>query len=185
MFTYHTQETAPKESLIQMEESKKDFGYVPNFHKVLAEAPATYEIYNRAFKLFFTKTTLTKLEAQVVFMTANFENNCKYCIAGHTWGMKMAKMPDDVIIALREGTPISDKKLEALRSFTKALLKTNGYVGEEKLKEFFDAGYNKRQALEILCGLAAKTISSMANALADTELDEMMKPYEWVHPDKR
>jgi len=60
-------------------------------------------------------TMLSPLEQQVVFMTANFENNCHYCVPGHTWMMKASKMPDDVIDALREGTELPDAKLQALQ----------------------------------------------------------------------
>ena len=66
--------------------------------------------------------TLSALEQQVVMMTANYENRCHYCTAGHSMLMQMAKMPDDVIEALREGTPIADPKLEELRNFAADLL---------------------------------------------------------------
>jgi len=87
MFKYHTKETAPAESQTMLDHSLQGYGFIPNFHKIMAEAPATYEMYNTAFYLFMSKTLFSKLEAQVVFMTANFHNNCTYCMAGHTWGM--------------------------------------------------------------------------------------------------
>ncbi|WP_210211317.1 MULTISPECIES: hypothetical protein [unclassified Mesorhizobium] len=43
----------------------------------------------------------------------------------------------------------------------------------------------KRQALEVLIGLAAKLISNFTNALAHTELDDPVKPLAWVHPSER
>lgn len=121
----------------------------------------------------------------MVFMTANFENNCHYCVPGHTWMMKSAKMPDDVIEALREGTDIPDAKLQALHDFTKQLLDQRGHIGDEKLDAFLSAGYTKRQALEVLTGLSSKLISNFANALAHTNVDEAMMPYDWKHPTDR
>ncbi|WP_210241183.1 hypothetical protein [Mesorhizobium sp. B3-2-1] len=50
---------------------------------------------------------------------------------------------------------------------------------------FIDAGYTKRQALEVLIGLAAKIISNFTNALAHTELYDRVKPLAWVHPSER
>jgi alkylhydroperoxidase family enzyme len=64
-------------------------------------------------------------------MTANFENNCHYCTAGHSWGMHAAKMPEDIIDALREGRPLADPKLQSLRQFAKELLVHNGHIGNE------------------------------------------------------
>ena len=185
MFTYHNTDTAPEKSRELMEQSLKGFGMVPNLHKILAEAPATYESYNTTFKLFMHDTTLSPLEQQVVFMTANFENNCRYCVPGHTWMMKSANMPDDVITALREGKSLPDPKLQALHLYTKDLLDKRGHIGDQALQEFLDAGYSQRQALEVLAGLAAKLISNFTNALAHTQLDDAMRAYDWTHPSQR
>ena len=185
MFPYHTPDTAPAASKTLLEQSQKTLGMVPNLHKILAEAPATYEAYNTTFGLFMKATSLSPLEQQVVFMTANFENNCHYCVPGHTWMMHSAKMPNDVIEALREGTEIPDIKLQALHSFTKDLLDKRGHVGDKKLEAFLNAGYSKQQALEILTGLAAKLISNFTNALAHTEPDTAFKRYAWTHPTER
>ncbi|MDW1744119.1 carboxymuconolactone decarboxylase family protein [Vibrio sp. Vb2531] len=184
-FTYYNAETAPEESKSLVEQSQKGFGMLPNLHAVLAEAPATYEAYNTAFDLFMKNTTLSPLEQQVVFMTANFENNCHYCVPGHTWMMKAGKMPDEVIEALREGTAIPDTKLQALHDFTKALLDNRGHIGDQRLQVFLGAGFTKRQALEVLTGLSAKLISNFTNALAHTEPDAPFQKFAWTHPSER
>ena len=185
MFTYYEPDTAPEESKPLMEQSLKAMKMIPNLHKILAEAPATYEAYNIAFSLFMNNTTLSPLEQQVVFMTANFENNCHYCVPGHTWMMKASKMSDDVIEALREGTELPDPKLQALHDYTKELLDKRGHIGDERLQAFLGAGYTKRQALEVLTGLSAKLISNFTNAITHTKVDEPMKAYAWIHPSER
>ncbi|MET2949822.1 carboxymuconolactone decarboxylase family protein [Vibrio owensii] len=184
-FTYYTAETAPEESKALVEQSLKGFGMLPNLHAVLAEAPATYEAYNKTFELFMKNTTLSPLEQQVVFMTSNFKNKCHYCIPGHTWMMKAGKMPDEVIEALREGTPIPDAKLQALHDFTKELLDNRGHIGDDRLQAFLDAGFTQRQALEVLTGLAAKLISNFTNALAHTQPDKPFEKFAWTHPSER
>ena len=94
-------------------------------------------------------------------------------------------MPDEVIEALREGTPIPDVKLQALHDFTKELLDNRGHIGDERLQAFLDAGFTKRQALEVLTGLSAKLISNFTNALAHTEPDAPFQKYAWTHPNER
>ncbi len=182
MFTYYTKENAPQETAPQIEQSLKNYGFLPKLHAVLAEAPAAYKAYLDTFALFENNTTLTPLEQQVVFQTANFENNCHYCMPGHSALMNLKNMPGDVIEALREGKPIKDEKLEALRSYTQLMCVKSGHLSEEELEAFLSAGYTNRQALEVLVGLAAKLISNYTNALAHTELDDISKPYAWVHP---
>ncbi len=185
MFTYHDIDTAPEASKALMEKSIANFGRLPDMHRILAEAPAAYEAYLTTMALFANKSTFTPTEQQVVFMTMNFENKCHYCIPGHTVLMKMQNISDDIIEALREGTPLADAKLEALRTYTKAVIQSRGRIGEDGLQAFLDAGYNKRQALEVLVGIAAKTISNFTNALANTRLNEVVQKYAWTHPDDR
>jgi len=185
MFTYYDLDNAPEGSKPLMEKAKAAVGMVPNLHRVLAEAPVTYEAYVTTYGLFTSKATLSPIEQQVVMMTSNFENNCHYCIPAHSFAMKRAKMPDDVIEALREGTEIQDQKLQALRTFTKDVLDKRGHVGDARLQEFLDAGFEKRHALEVIAGLAAKLISNFSNALSHVELDDVMKPMAWTHPSQR
>ena len=185
MFTYHNKDTAPAESHSLIEQSIAAYGFHPTLHQILAEAPATYHAYLETFRIFAEETTLSPLEQQVVMMTSNYENRCHYCTAGHSMLMQIMEMPADVIEALREGTPIADARLEELRSFARDLLNTRGHVGDARLQRFLDAGYNRRQALEVLTGLATKLLSNFTNALAQTELDEPVKPLAWTHPDDR
>lgn len=185
MFTSYTKENAPKESLPFIEQSLKNYGFLPKLHAILAEAPATYQAYLDTFALFEHHTSFSPLEQQVVFMTANFENKCHYCVPGHSFLMTYKGMPADVIEALREGKPINDGKLEALRTYTRLLIEKRGHVEESELKTFLSAGYTQRQALEVLVGLASKLISNYTNSLAKTELDDVSKPHAWVHPADR
>jgi alkylhydroperoxidase family enzyme len=118
-------------------------------------------------------------------MTANYENNCHYCMPGHSFLMTYKKMPAEVIEALREGKPIQDTKLEALRTYARLLIEKRGHLEEKEVQAFLAAGYTQRQALEVLVGLASKLISNYTNALAKTELDDVSKPHAWVHPKDR
>jgi alkylhydroperoxidase family enzyme len=118
-------------------------------------------------------------------MTANFENRCHYCTAGHSMLMKLSGMPEEVIEGLREGRPLADDRLEALRTYARELIERRGHVGDDALRAFLNAGFTRRQALEVLTGLAAKLISNFTNALAHTELDAPVRPYAWTHPADR
>jgi len=185
MFTYYNQESAPEASIPLLGKAKALFGMVPNLLKVFAKAPATLEAYLTTLDIFMNKSSLTPLEQQVVFMTANFENNCHYCVPGHSAMMHAANMPEDIIEALREGTELGDAKLQALHLYSKALLDKRGHIGDDKLEAFFKAGYQQQQALEVLTGLSAKLVSNFANAIIHTELDPGMGKFSWLHPNNR
>ena len=185
MFNYYTAENAPAASKAKLEHAQKSYGMIPNLHAILAEAPATYEAYTSLYQNFTQNTSLSPLEQQVVMMTSNYENNCHYCVPAHTWIMKSAEMPAQVIDALREGKELPDAKLQALSVFTKELWDNRGHVGDDKLQKFIDAGYTTKQALEIFTGMATKLISNFTNGLTKTKVDPPFQEFAWSHPSKR
>ena len=170
-FTYHTPESAPQESKPMLEGAQKSFGMIPNLHAILAEGPTTYEAYGWLYNKFTTSTSFSPLEQQVVMMTSNVENKCHYCVPAHTWIMKSAKMPEDVIEALRTSKELPDAKLQALSDFTKAMWDNRGHVSQDQLKDFLNAGYSNKHAIELMTGMACKLISNFTNGMTKTKVD--------------
>ena len=91
----------------------------------------------------------------------------------------MLGVPKNTIQALRNNTPIDDSKLEALRKFTRTVVQERGWVSEEATQAFLDTGYNKAQLLEVITGIAMKTLSNYANHIMETPVDEAFKVQEW------
>jgi AhpD family alkylhydroperoxidase len=139
-FDSYTRDTAPEASRPLLDGVKKQFGFVPNLQSIMAESPELLAAHGLLWEQ-FSKTTLTQHEQQVVFMTAIFENDCHYCMAGHTTMARGQKLGDANIEALRAGTPLPDARLEALHAFTTAVVRDRGFVADEKVQAFLDAGY--------------------------------------------
>ena len=174
--------TAPKGALDALATTKKNFGMIPNVEKVMALSPQLLSGYAHMWDLFET-TTLTSIERQVVYMTANYENECNYCTPWHTILAKKAGIAPSAIEALRSGAPLTDPKLEALRAFTRTLIANRGKASEAELQVFFfDAGYSDVQALEVILGLAIKLISNYTNSIAGTPLDPEAEHLRWEKP---
>lgn len=180
-FTRHTLETAPAAAKPILEGVQKAFGFLPNLQGHMAESPELLAGYSELWEL-FGKSTLTPEEQQVVYLTCNFENDCHYCMAGHTTLAKMIGMAPTVIQALRDGQALPDGKLEALRSFTSAVIRERGFVPDTGLDAFLAAGYSRRNVLEVVLGVATKTLSNYTNHLVHTQLDPFMKGNEWTRP---
>ena len=183
-FTLHEKATAPDASRPFLEGAEKSFGFVPNLMKVLAEAPAALEGYMTLWGI-FDKTSLSPAERQVIYLASIYENECRYCMAGHSVLGKMAGVPADAIAAIREGRPIADPRLEALRRFTAAVVRQRGMVAEAEVEAFLAAGYARQQVLEVVLGVAVKVISNYTNHLAETPLDPFMKDTVWTPPAER
>ena len=177
-FTTHTIETAPASSKPILEEVKNAFGFVPNLHAGMAESPELVTAYSTLWDL-FSKTSFTQVEQQVVYMTANYENECHYCMAGHTQLAKMQKIDDAIVQAIRSGKPLADAKLEALHDFTAKVVRNRGFVADNEVDAFLAAGYTKRNVLEVVLGVGTKTLSNYTNHILHTQLDPFMKGAEW------
>lgn len=181
MFSIHTEATAPEPSKLLLEQAKKNLGMIPNLERVMAESPALLEGYVHLWELFDT-TSLSPIERQVVYQTANFENQCEYCVPWHTKLAQIAGMSPHEIEALRQGAELEDPKLESLRRFTKSLILNRGKIAEAELKAFFAVGYSAQQALEVILGIAVKTMSNYTNSIAGTPLDRAVEELRWQKP---
>ena len=175
-FTVYTIDNAPKESKPLLENAQSAFGMVPNFHAVLAEAPAALEAYMKLHEL-VTQTSLTPIEQHVVWMTINTENECHYCTPAHVMLAVMSEVDESIITAIRNKKKIDDEKLEALRVFTTLIVEKRGLVSEQELKAFYDAGYSKQNALEVILVLSQKTLSNYSNHITHVPVDEAFQPY--------
>ena len=182
-FPSHSIETAPEGSKPLLENSQKAFGRLPGLHKVLAESPQVFEGYQVLHKL-FTETDFDADELTVVWQSINVEHECHYCVPAHTGIAKMMKVSDDITDALRNETPLPNAKLEALRTFTLQMVRQRGNVTEAQMQSFFDAGYGHRAVLDVVLGLAQKTISNYVNHMAETPIDEVFQPLAWTRSDK-
>lgn len=180
-FPLHDETTAPEAARPALAATRKTFGMIPNLERVMASSPAVLTGYSTLWDL-FDETTLSPVERQVVYLTANYENECDYCVPWHTLLAEKAGMAPDAVQALRSGAPIADAKLEALRVFTRTLIASRGNVTEAERQAFFDAGYSDVQALEVVLGLAVKLMSNYTNSIAGTPLDDAVENRAWRKP---
>jgi len=178
-FEMHTIETAPEESRPLLEASEKAFGRIPGLHAVMAEAPALLQAYQQLHQMFAEQTSFDKDELTVVWQTINVEHNCTYCVPAHSGIAKRMKVDAAIDDALRNETPLPNARLEALRSFTLAVTRGRGHVEEAELQAFLDAGFTKRQVLEVILGLSQKVMSNYTNHLAGTPVDEAFQGFAW------
>lgn len=183
-FPIHTPETAPEAARPILAATKAGWGFVPNLHAKLAGAPVALRAYGQLFEL-FGQTSFSPAEQQVAYLTVSAIHECEYCVSGHTVLAGKAGLDAGTTEALREGRQLPDARLQALRSFTAALVLERGRVQPGELEAFLAAGYTETQVLELLLAIAAKTISNYANHLAGTPLDAFMAKTAWVAPSRR
>ncbi len=177
-FTIHTKDSAPEASKELLGAAQAKYGFVPNLMGELAEAPAALQAYLSVGEA-FEASSLTPQEQQVVILAVSYLNECAYCMTAHSAVAKMVGLPAGEISALREGQPLSDAKLEALRTFAGVLVDKRGWASDEEVGAFLAAGYNRAQILEVVVGIAFKTLSNFTNHLADTPIDKQFASFAW------
>ena len=180
-FTIYSIETAPQDSKAALIHAKETFSFIPNLEGVCAESPALLKGGMALWDL-FQSSSFSAIEQQVIYLTINYENECHYCMAAHTGLAKLEGVSPEDIEALRNGQPLTDPKLQALRHFTQRMVQARGWVEEDELETFMAAGYTKQQVLEVILGIAVKVIHNYTNHIAQTPLDKAFKPYAWSKP---
>lgn len=172
-------DNAPSNSKSLLQQTKDSFGFIPNLIGVMATSPAVTEAYLTVAGI-FAKSSLSPTEQQIVLLTVSHYHECCYCMAAHTAIAGMQNVDSSVVQAIRDDQPILDKKLEALRQFTKLLIDNRGRVNDSQMQQFLDVGYTQSQMLDILVGIAQKTLSNFTNHIAKTPLDDEFSEVAWV-----
>ncbi len=183
-FNTYSLETVPEAGRETLETVNKAYGFVPNLIGTMVESPALANAYLNIGKT-FGDASFTPTEQQVVLLTASRVNECDYCIAAHSTVAKLGDVPASVVNAIREDRPLEDPRLESLRTFTRQVVEQRGWVGENAVDAFIDAGFTRAQVLEVVLGVAMKTLSNYTNHIAKPALDPAFQAEEWRVPTEK
>ena len=176
LFVPQTIESAPEKSRPILRNVNKAFGFIPNLMATFANNPSVLEGY-LALDGVFEKGSFTPVERQLILLAASVENNCNYCTAAHsTIAKAFLQAAPEIVSAIRNGTPVEDKKANALVDLTKEIIRERGFVRHATVEAFLDAGYRKEQIMEILLGVAMKTISNYLDHISPSPLDQAFQP---------
>ncbi len=178
-FTLHDENTAPEGSKELLAKSKAAYGMIPGLHAVMAEAPGLLEAYQQVHEL-FVNSSFDKDELTVVWQTINVENACHYCVPAHTGIAKSMGVDDAITNALRDKTALPNARLESLRDFTLALVRERGNLDDATVQTFLDAGFTKRNILEVILGYSQRIMSNYTNHIADTPVDKPFQKFAWA-----
>ena len=173
-FPIHTIETAP-EALKAVQNVN---GFIPNLIGVLANAPTALETY-RTVGGINGRNSLTAVEREVVQITAAVVNGCGFCVAGHTKiALKLLKLEEALVNQIRSTARIQqDAKLDALARFTLTVILQKAKLTQAQQQAFYDAGYTKENALDVVLGVSLATLCNYANNLADTPINLELQPF--------
>lgn len=163
-----------------LESVKSTNPFLPNMYVKMASNTALLDGYIHAYESFKAHAGFTPAEAQVISLIISYENDCAYCMAAHSFvGEMMAKIPVEIIEAIRNGKVIPDTKLDALAKLTHSLAANKGKVTQDEIDDFLSAGYTEEHVLGIIAGIGAKTMANYANNLASPLIDGPFTGRTW------
>ncbi len=178
IFKFHDHSSAPSESKQLLETIEASSGMIPGLYAVLAESPEALKAYVELGKI-FSQSSLSDEEKTVVWQTINVEHECKFCVPAHTLVAKLMRVDETITNALRDKTPLPNEKLENLREFTLILVRNRGKASEEEVSAFIEAGFTRKNILEVIVGISQKVLSNYTNYIAKTPLNKEFQPFAW------
>lgn len=177
-FPTHTLETAPAGSREALAKIAQRYGFVPNLAGAFATSPGALAGLDAALETFDAPAmTLGAVERQVVLLAVSVQNRCEYCTAAHSMVATMSGLDRAEVDRLQQGLPLGDSRLEALRRFAEVVTETRGWPTEEDLQAFADAGFDEAAVLEVVFGVAVKTLTNYVNHIAKPAVNEQFAAF--------
>lgn len=178
-FAHHTLETAPEASRAVLREQQKKLGFVASPLARMATSPAVLQAAVDTLHAFET-SSLSRAEREVLAFTVAHDNECHYCIALHSAvGRGIPEIAPE-LERLRAGGPPLDARLAALAAFVRGVMAHRGEVPSAEWEPFLAAGFTTEQALEVVLGVAAYTLTTFANRLTGAPLDPPFERFRWT-----
>lgn len=176
VFTELTPDAAAPAARRAMEATARHLGYLPAAVARLAHSPQLLEGFQRMTAL-FEATSLDPLARETVVLTVATRNGCHLCVAMHTARLEALGAGPGLIAALRGQQRLDDVRLDAVRLFTLRVLDRAGDVQGADLDAFLAHGHTPQQALEVVLGIGAYTLSTLANRLTGAPVDKQLQPF--------
>lgn len=153
------------------ETAKQGFGFVPNLIDEMAtHNPAVAQTYLAANGA-IEGGVLSPAEQQVVILAISTYNDCHYCTKAHAAAGQQAGLSKGEIDTILEGgLPEHDRHRQLVRA-TRRIAGKRGWLSDDDLGEFENAGLGRDVLYEVVALIGIKTISNYINHIAHTEVD--------------
>jgi len=182
-FTIHSFDTAPAASKSLLEGLQVGIGFIPNIFSVTAESSLALESLvslNNAF----SESQFSPQEQQIILLATSTENECVYCVAGHSAFAKELNMAPTVVDAMRNKQSLTDTKLNALSNTVRQLVIHRGQISGQVMDDFLHAGYSEEQFFELVLGICLKVFTNYVSNALNVPVDKEFEAFSWQRPSR-
>ena len=166
-FPAFTENDAPEAARPALSQSRRSFGAIPAPLARYASSPLMLKTALGNLHA-FEQSSLSALEREVLAVTMGLANGCQFCVSMHSHALSQMRADPELVRSLRAGERLPDARLEALRNFILSALEKHGDVDASTFANFREHGFDHRQALDTLLGVATYTLTTFANRLTET-----------------
>lgn len=150
---------------------KAAVGKVPNaYANIGSNSPVALEA-ALSLDASLRKSSLKSKQIEAVKLAVSEVAGCDYCLAAHTLVAKSTGLSADAVRGLRHAQGSGDAQLDALTTFVRTLVTTQGTVPEAVVDAVRSAGLSDAQIVDALLAVAAITFTNLFNRVNDTVLD--------------
>lgn len=167
-----------------LRKAREQMGMIPNMYGAMANLPALFEAYRHGYQLFRSQADFMPVEQEVLLLAISLENECRYCVAAHSFLADKSGVPAEATDAIRNDRRVPDAKLEELRSFAQTMVRTRGNPSPEEVGRFLHAGYSEKHILGVILAIGVKTLSNYTNHIFHTDVDEAFASRRWTGADQ-
>ncbi len=165
-----TVESAPEAAKPVLEGIQKALGRVPNLYATLAQQPGVLSGFLGFKDGLGSDANLSPAVAEQIALVVGNLNQCGYCVSAHTAIGKMQGLTDAQTVDAQRGLA-DDPKAQAILTLAKAIVEREGFVTNEQVQAFRDAGGTDAEIVEILGHVVANIFTNYANHILETEVD--------------
>ncbi|MCE0495197.1 carboxymuconolactone decarboxylase family protein [Vibrio salinus] len=169
-FKFHTVSDSSETGKAILSQVRNNYGFVPNLFAFMAEAPVTVEAYLTLTRM-LDKLSLSPQQSQLALLAISKENGCDFCTVAHSTMGKIKGASDITIDEILADQKITDDSDRALVQFARVLTEKRGWLDEQDLRAFFEAGFEQKHVFEVILIAAIKTLSNYSNHLTKPEVN--------------
>ncbi len=141
-----------------------------NIFKGMANSPAVLDAY-LGMSGALQSASLSAKEQEVIQLVVGEANDCDYCQAAHTALGKKAGLSEEQTVQARRGKIEDDPKLNAIAKFASAMHEKKGFVSDDDLSAFRDAGFDDGAIAEAVATYALASFTNYFNHVNQTPVD--------------
>lgn len=176
-FNLYDETTAPESTKQTLVDVRKAYGMLPNLYGYLAESPVALNAYLHINEQLMKHSSLSPDQVQIALLAISAVNECEFCVAAHSWVSGSVNANAQTVKAIREGSEIDNLKDRALVQLVQSIVKDRGYVADEIVQTFLDAGHTKENLFDLLVCNMLKSLSNYANHITKTELNPELESF--------